>query len=180
MIPLCPLILLCPCQGLGFLVPLLTVPSVVFSPSFAFPFLSIIPTLPLLLSTPFTMSSTSNASSTNTAVPPVAAPSTTPRIPTIPLSSVFPQAVLENGYDHLRDQFLNNGYMYYGSQVSGFEPTYSQVWGCDRNSVVLNSCPVFSLQDGLPLFSDPRVVERVFDYIGGHINDQSDLQSARY
>ena len=73
------------------------------------------------------MSSINTASSTSAAVPPVAAPSTTPRIPTGPLSAVFPQAVLENGYDHLRDHFLNDGYMYYGSQVSELEPTYAQV-----------------------------------------------------
>ena len=30
------------------------------------------------------------------------------------------------------------------------------------------------------MFSDPCVVERVFDYVGGHINDQSDLQGARF
>ena len=33
--------------------------------------------------------------------------------------------------------------MNYGSQVSDFKPTYSQVWGWDRNGVVLNSCSVF-------------------------------------
>ena len=35
-------------------------------------------------------------------------------IPAASPSSVFPQAVLENSYDHLRDQSLNGGYMNYG------------------------------------------------------------------
>ena len=52
-------------------------------------------------------------------------------IPTIPLSSVFPQAILENGYDHLRDRSPNGGYMNYGTQFSEMEPTYMQVQGWD-------------------------------------------------
>ena len=52
-------------------------------------------------------------------------------IPTASPSSVFPQSVLENGYDHLRDHSLNGGYMNYGVQIEGMEPTYLPVWGWD-------------------------------------------------
>ena len=58
-------------------------------------------------------------------------PSTTPIIPSAPLSSVFSQAVLENGYDHLRDHASDGGYMGYGVCFSGLEPTYNQVQSWD-------------------------------------------------
>ena len=58
-------------------------------------------------------------------------PSTTPIIPSAPLSSVFPQAVLESSYDHLRDWSSAGGYMNYGSQVSGLVPTCAQVRSWD-------------------------------------------------
>ena len=63
-------------------------------------------------------------------------PSTTPIIPSAPLSSVFSQATLENGFDHLRDWSSDGGYMRYGSQVSDTGITYAQVQGWDRNGVV--------------------------------------------
>ena len=100
-------------------------------------------------------------------------------IPAAPLSSIFPQVVLENGYDHLRDQSPNGGYMNYGVQLEGVEPTYLQVWGWDRQMMLFVTHTLF-FSNGLPLFSDPCVTERVFDYVGGHINDQSDLQRTHF
>ena len=113
MVPLCSLVPLCPCQGSGFLVPLLTV---LFGRSplilcFSSPLSHQLPPLPsnCLKFPSITMS-----------------PSTTPIIPSV---LVFPQAVLENGYDHLRDHSPNGGYMNYGVQVEGTEPTYFPVRG---------------------------------------------------
>ena len=63
-------------------------------------------------------------------------PSTTPIIPSAPLSSLFSQATLEGGFDHLRDWSSDGGYMRYGSQVSDTGITYAQVWGWDQNDVV--------------------------------------------
>ena len=64
-------------------------------------------------------------------------PSTTPILPSAPLSSIFSQATLENGFDHLRDWSSDGGYMRYRSQVSDTGITYAQVRGWDRNDVVL-------------------------------------------
>ena len=63
-------------------------------------------------------------------------PSTTPIIPSAPLSSVFGQSTLEDGLDHLRDWSSDGGYMHYRSQVSDTGITYAQVRGWDRNDVV--------------------------------------------
>ena len=60
----------------------------------------------------------------------------TPTIPTTPLSSMFSQAILENGYDHLRDRSPNGGYMNYGVQFSELEPTYLQVRGWDQQTML--------------------------------------------
>ena len=127
MTPLCSFVPLRPCQGSGFLVCLLTVP---FD---RFPSILHFSPPPNHSNTPPSLLSSFPMSSPATNAP--LASSTTPRVPTVPLSSVFPQTILENGYDHLRDRVLNTGYMYYGSQVSDFEPTYSQVRGWDRNGV---------------------------------------------
>ena len=70
-------------------------------------------------------------------------PSSTPVLPTAPLSSVFPQAVLENGYDHLRDCSLNGGYMNYGVQFSEMEPTYLLVRGWDRQMMLFVTHTLF-------------------------------------
>ena len=112
---LCSLVAFCPCQGSGFLFPLLTVPS---GRLFLHPSLFFLtpqpPPLPLLQTSSVTMS-----------------PSTTPVIPSAPLPSIFTQATLENGYDHLRDHASDGGYMGYGVRFSGLEPTYMQVRSWD-------------------------------------------------
>ena len=71
-------------------------------------------------------------------------PSATPMIPTASPASVFPQAVLENGYDHLRDQSPNGGYMNYGVQVEDMEPTYFPVRGWDRQTMLFVTHTLFS------------------------------------
>ena len=164
MVPLCSLVPLCHCQGSGFLVPFINCPLW----SFSLHLLLFFPTQP-----PATTSTTQPLNLHVTM-----SPSATPMIPTAPLSSVYPQAVLENSYDHLRDQSINGGYMNYGSQVSNFEPTYAR-YGAGIETMLFCT-HTLSFQNGLPLFFDPRMVERVFDYIGGHINDQSDLQGTQF
>ena len=80
-------------------------------------------------------------------------PSTTPIIPSAPLSSLFPQVTLEGGFDHLRDWSSTGGYMRYGSQVSDSGITYAQVRGWDRNDVV--STHALSFLERSPSFLQP-------------------------
>ena len=70
-------------------------------------------------------------------------PSATPMIPAASPSTVFPQAVLENGYDHLRDHSLNGGYMNYGVQVEDVEPTYFPVQGWDQQTMLFVTHTLF-------------------------------------
>ena len=71
-------------------------------------------------------------------------PSATPMIPTASPASVFPQAVLENGYDHLRDHSSNGGYMNYGVRVEDMEPTYFPVRGWDQQTMLFVTHTLFS------------------------------------
>ena len=64
-------------------------------------------------------------------------------IPAASPLSLFPQTVLENGYDHLRDRSVNGGYMNYGVQVSEVEPTYFPVRGWDRQAMLFVTHTLF-------------------------------------
>ena len=69
--------------------------------------------------------------------------SATPMIPAASPSSVFPQTVLENSYDQLRDHSPNGGYMNYGVRVSEMEPTYFPVWGWDQQTMLFVTHTLF-------------------------------------
>ena len=70
-------------------------------------------------------------------------PSATPVIPSAATASVFSQAVLENGFDHLRDRSPQGGYMNYGVRVGDMEPTYFPVRGWDRQTMLFVTHTLF-------------------------------------
>ena len=111
MVSLCSFDALISTRVQGFWSPLLTVPfgRLSLHPSLFLPSSPQLPPSPLKLFS-ITMSS-----------------SATPMIPAASPASVFPQTVLENSYNHLRDRSPNGGYMNYGVQVSETEPTYFPV-----------------------------------------------------
>ena len=55
-----------------------------------------------------------------------------------PVSPVFTEAILANGYDHIRDSTPNE-YMVHGTWFSELGPTYMQVWGWDQTMLFVTN-----------------------------------------
>ena len=117
MVPLCSLNPFVSVRVQGFWFPLLTTPfgHFPFILHFSFPLTHqsplLSPTAPIF----FPMSS----SIANSALSALVAS---------PIPSIFNEAILNEGFDHVRDQ-TPNGYMANGTWFSESEPTYMQVWG---------------------------------------------------
>ena len=117
MVPLCFIDTFVSAGVQGFWFPLLTVPFGHFSPH---PSLFLPPTPSYHLYHP-TFSFSMSFPIANSAPSAVVAS---------PIPLVSDEAVLNEGFDHVRD-WTPTGYMAYRTQFSESEPTYMQVWGWD-------------------------------------------------